>query len=116
MTTETSGTSANTYTPKQMIIMCITTAIVFPGVTLLLAGDWGWIEGWILGLWFDAMMLSIMIYTYLYDPALMAERSKMPGADNQKRWDSYLMILILFIALLWLIIMPLDGRLPFRYG
>jgi protein-S-isoprenylcysteine O-methyltransferase Ste14 len=110
MTTETKQTPANKYTPAQFIIMCIATAIVFPGVTLLLAGDWGWVEGWIFGLWFDAMMLSILIYTYLYDPALLAERSKMPGSDNQKRWDTVLMTLILFTALLWLVIMPLDAR------
>lgn len=110
MTTGTSETAANKYTRAQFIVMCIVTAIVFPGVTLLLAGDWGWVEGWVFGLWFDAMMLSIMIYTYLYDPALLAERSKRPGSDNQKRWDKHLQTLILLIALLWLVILPLDAR------
>jgi protein-S-isoprenylcysteine O-methyltransferase Ste14 len=71
------------------------------------------VEGWIFGLWFDAMMLSIMIYTYLYDPALLAERSTLPGTGNQKRWDKYVMTLILLIAVLWLVILPLDAR---RFG
>jgi len=113
MSTETSATRTNQYTPAQFVIMCILTAIVFPGAFLLLAGDWSWVEGWIFGLWFDAMMLSIMIYLYLYDPALLAERSKMPGSDNQKGWDTLLMPLILLIALAWLVIMPLDAR---RFG
>ncbi len=113
MTTETNETPTNKYTPAQFIVMCIVTAIVFPGMTLLLAGDWRWVEGWIFGLWFDAMMLSIIIYTYLYDPALLSERSKLPGADNQKGWDKYLMTLIGLIALLWLVILPLDAR---RFG
>ncbi len=113
MTTRTSETPTNKYTRGQFIAMCIATAIVFPGVTLLLAGDWGWLEGWVFGLWFDAMMLSIMIYTYLYDPALLAERSKWKGADNQKRWDRYVQVLILLMALLWLVILPLDAR---RFG
>src|SRR5262245_5502767 len=84
MSTETHVKAATKYTPAQFIIMCIITAVIFPGLILLLGGDWGWLEGWIFGLWFDAMMLSILIYTYLYDPALLAERSKMPGSDNQK--------------------------------
>lgn len=113
MTTETNKTAAKPYTTIQFIAMCVVTALVFPGITLLLADDPGWGEGWIYGLWFDAMMLSIMIYTYLYDPALMAERSTMPGSGNQKRWDTYLMAAILIIALLWLVIMPLDAR---RFG
>jgi protein-S-isoprenylcysteine O-methyltransferase Ste14 len=113
MSTESKAAAANKYSPAQFVVMCIATAVTFPGVTLLLAGDWGWVEGWIFGLWFDAMMLSIMIYLYLYDPALLAERSKMPGSDNQKGWDAILMPLILLIALSWLVIMPLDAR---RFG
>ncbi len=113
MTTETNVTPANKYTPAQIIVMCIVTAIVFPGAVLLLGGDWRWVEGWIFGLWLDAMMLSIIIYTYMYDPALLAERSKRPGSDNQKQWDKYVQSLILLIALLWLVILPLDAR---RFG
>ncbi len=113
MSTDLNEKAVKTYSAAQFVVMCIVTAIVFPGVTLLLAGDWGWVEGWIFGLWFDAMMLSILIYTYLYDPALLAERSQLPGAGNQKRWDTYLMILILLIALLWLVILPLDAK---RFG
>ncbi len=113
MSIETETKTNKPYTTGQFVLMCIVTAIVFPGLTLLLAGDWGWLEGWIFGLWFDAMMLSILIYTYVYDPALLTERSKMPGGDNQKRWDTYLMSLILLIALLWLVVLPLDAR---RFG
>jgi protein-S-isoprenylcysteine O-methyltransferase Ste14 len=113
MTTETNKTAATPYTPVRFIVICITTVFFYPALTLLLAGDWGWVEGWLFGLWFDAMMLSILIYMYRYDPALLAERSKMPGSDNQKRWDTVLMTLILVVALLWLVIMPLDAR---RFG
>jgi protein-S-isoprenylcysteine O-methyltransferase Ste14 len=113
MTTETNVTPANKYTPAQFIISCIVTAIFFPAVILLLAGDWSWVEGWIFGLWFDAMVLSNMFYLYRYDPALLAERSKRPGSDNQKGWDAYLLTLIYVIALIWLAIMPLDAR---RFG
>jgi hypothetical protein len=38
------------------------------------------------GLWFDVMLLSNMAYLYFRDPALLAERSRMPGAGNQKSW------------------------------
>jgi protein-S-isoprenylcysteine O-methyltransferase Ste14 len=54
-----------------------------------------------------------MMYLYLKDPALLAERSKAPGSDNQKQWDKYLIIVIYLWALIWLIIMPLDAK---RFG
>jgi protein-S-isoprenylcysteine O-methyltransferase Ste14 len=56
------------------------------------------------------MILSITFYTYLKDPALLAERTQSPGSKNQKAWDKYLVIAIYIIALSWLIIMPLDAR------
>ncbi len=91
----------------------IMTVVFFPAVTLLLAGDWRWTEGWIFGLWFSAMVLSIVLYTYFKDPALLAERRKAPGSDNQKGWDRYVMYLIYALGIAWLILMPLDAR---RFG
>jgi protein-S-isoprenylcysteine O-methyltransferase Ste14 len=113
MSTEANVKTPNQYKLSQLIFTCVMSAIVFPGGILLLAGDWGWVEGWIFGLWFVVMMLSIIIYMYRYDPALLAERSKMPGSDNQKQWDKYLLSFVYIIALLWLIIMPLDAK---RFG
>jgi protein-S-isoprenylcysteine O-methyltransferase Ste14 len=71
------------------------------------------VEGWIFGLWLAAMVLFSTIYLYLKDPALLAERQKRPGSDNQKGWDKYLLTSIYILALVWLIIMPLDAK---RFG
>jgi hypothetical protein len=90
----------------RFIFGSIMTILIFPAVILFLSGDWLWLEGWIFSLWLDAMVLSNMLYLYLKDPALLTERSKAPGSDNQKQWDKYLIILIYFWALVWLIIMP----------
>jgi protein-S-isoprenylcysteine O-methyltransferase Ste14 len=113
MTTETNVKPTNKYTLTQLIVSCIMTAIFFPGLILLLGGDLGWVEGWLFGLWFAAMVLSSTIYLYFYDPALLAERSRAPGSGNQKRWDAYLLTAIYIIALIWLVILPLDAR---RFG
>jgi protein-S-isoprenylcysteine O-methyltransferase Ste14 len=98
------------YSLGQIIISSIMTIIVFLGGILLLGGDLNWIEGWIFGNWIVTMILSITFYTYLKDPALLAERTQSPGSKNQKTWDKYLVIAIYIIALSWLIIMPLDAR------
>ena len=78
------------------IISTIIFVLLFPAVILFLAGDWFWIEGWIFSIWFSVMCLTIGIYLYRNDPALLAERSKMPGADNQKEWDKYLLSILYF--------------------
>lgn len=98
---------------RTMIITSITTALFFPALTLLLAGNWLWLEGWLFALWMVAMILSVYFYTYFKNPALLAERSKRPGSDNQKGWDKYLLSGIYLIAIGWLVIMPLDAQ---RFG
>jgi len=107
------ATDKKNSTLGQIIITTIITALFFPAVILFLSGDWLWPEGWIFGLWFDAMMLSVIIYTYVKDPALLAERAQAPGSRNQKTWDKYLLTAIYLIALAWLVIMPLDVK---RFG
>ena len=103
----------NTMTVGRFIFGSIIIILIFPAVILFLSGNWLWLEGWIFSLWFDAMVLSNVIYLYLKDPALLAERSKAPGSDNQKQWDKYLVIVIYLWALVWFIIMPLDAK---RFG
>ncbi len=87
--------------------------ILFPAIILPVSGNWFWVEGWIFSLWFDAMVLSNYVYLYLYDPALLAERSKAPGSDNQKKWDKVLLSGAYLLALAWFILMPLDAE---RFG
>lgn len=103
----------NKMTVGRFIFSSLITILIFPAVILFLSGDWLWLEGWIFSLWFDAMVLSNMMYLYWKDPALLAERSKAPGSDNQKQWDKYLVIGIYLWALVWFIIMPLDAK---RFG
>jgi hypothetical protein len=95
------------------IFRSLITILIFPAVILFVSGNWLWLEGWIFSLWFDAMFLSNMVYLYRNDPALLAERSKAPGSDNQKQWDKYLLTGAYLMALVWFIIMPLDAK---RFG
>ncbi len=103
----------NKTTVGRFIFSSIITILIFPAVILFLSGDWLWLEGWIFSLWFDAMVLSNMMYLYWKNPALLAERSKAPGSDNQKQWDKYLLTGIYLWALVWFIVMPLDAK---RFG
>jgi protein-S-isoprenylcysteine O-methyltransferase Ste14 len=96
-------------TAGQFIISALVTVLIIPAVVLLLAGNWLWLEGWLFSLWFVAMVLSNMVYLYRHDPALMAERSKAPGSDNQKKWDKYLLTGAYLMTILWFAIMPLDA-------
>jgi hypothetical protein len=54
------------------IIYTIIFILLFPAVILFLAGDWFWIEGWIFSIWFIVMSLTVGIYLYRNDPALLA--------------------------------------------
>lgn len=99
--------------PGEFLFNSVMTSLFFPALILFTAGTWRWPEGWLFGLWFDAMALSCMIYMYRNDPALLIERAKAPGADNQKKWDKYLLSAIYLLAIIWVILMPLDAK---RFG
>src|SRR5215471_17213382 len=109
----TPTTRTPTPTRGGFLLSALVTLVGFPAVILLTAGDWRWLEGWIFALWLDAMVLSNMLYLYRKDPALLAERSRRPGSANQKRWDAYLLTGAYVMAIVWLLIMPLDAK---RFG
>jgi protein-S-isoprenylcysteine O-methyltransferase Ste14 len=95
------------------IIFTIIYLLIFPALVLFLSGDWLWVEGWIFGIWFLVMCLTVIIYLYRNDPSLLTERYKQPGTANQKGWDKYVVygLFIGFVA--WIAIIPLDAK---RYG
>ena len=99
----------------QVVLSLLLTILFFPAIVLLAAGDWRWLEGWIFSLWFVMMVLFATIYLAVRDPALLAERSRMRFAENQKSWDKYVLITIYVLMLAWLIVMPLDAR-RFRWS
>src|SRR5262245_2984559 len=105
MTTESKKMS-----PVAFVLNVLGTTLFFPAVTLLLAGNWRWVEGWLLALWMVVMILFNMTYLYWKDPALLVERTKRPGSENQKPWDKFLLIFIFALAVLWLVILPLDAE------
>lgn len=96
--------------PFALILNAVMTTLFFPTLILLLAGNWRWVEGWIFSLWMVVMILFSMFYLYLKDPALLMERTKRPGSENQKTWDKYLLLAIFVIAILWLVMLPLDAE------
>jgi len=87
--------------------------LIFPVLILVLSGDWLWIEGWIFNIWYIALCATAIIYLYLKDPALLAERYRQPGTANEKGWDRYVVYGLGLGFILWIVIMPLDAK---RYG
>lgn len=95
------------------IIFTLIYILIFPVLLLFLSGDWLWIEGWIFSIWFTVLCFTTIIYLYLKDPELLAERYKKPGTANHKEWDKYVVAGLLIGFILWIVIMPLDAK---RFG
>jgi protein-S-isoprenylcysteine O-methyltransferase Ste14 len=101
------------YPIKRLICMSILVILFFPAVIILLSGNLLWIEGWILSIWFDLMMLGNIFYMYKKNPALISERLNAHGTQNQKKWDKYLLIILFLLSAFWISSMPLDSQ---RFG
>lgn len=95
------------------IIFAFVYILIYPALFLFLAGDLLWPEGVVFCLWFLALCYTTILYLYWKDPALLAERYRMPGDTTQERWDRYVVYAIGILFLLWIVIMPLDAK---RFG
>ena len=42
--------------------------LIFPALLFLLAGDWGWSEGWVFAIWFLVLCYTTIMYLYRKDP------------------------------------------------
>jgi protein-S-isoprenylcysteine O-methyltransferase Ste14 len=77
---------------------------------LWLSDDWRWVEGWIFGVWLVAFIAASFLWLYYKDPALLAERLRMPGTGGESRADLAILIGIKLGFLAWLILPSLDVR------
>jgi protein-S-isoprenylcysteine O-methyltransferase Ste14 len=84
--------------------------LFWPALMLLLAGDWSWPEAWIFGGWFVAVGASTIVWLSRRDPALLAERYRMPGTGGQSRRDLVVIYLVTVGFVAWIVLMPLDAR------
>src|SRR5882672_3626366 len=96
-------------TPSRVIVT-IFYLLIFPVLIIFLSGDWLWPEGWLFNIWYLVLCLSSLIYLYRKDPALLEERYRTRKDSTQKKWDKYIVQMILIFFFIWIIIMPLDAK------
>jgi protein-S-isoprenylcysteine O-methyltransferase Ste14 len=83
--------------------------LAWPFIILFLAGTWRWRDGWIFSGWFLAVCVSSLAWLYRHDPALLAERYRLPGSGGQSRRDAIIVSLLVVGFVLWIVLMPLDA-------
>jgi protein-S-isoprenylcysteine O-methyltransferase Ste14 len=85
----------------------------WPALLFVLAGDWRWLEGWLFTAWFMGLCVTVILWLYRKDPALLAERYRRPGSGGQKGWDLVVVYALVIGFTGWMVLMPLDAR---RFG
>ncbi len=84
--------------------------VVFLGLLLWLSSDWRRVEGWIFGVWWVSFFAAILLWLRFRDPALLAERMRMPGSGGESRSDLAIFIGIKVCGLAWIVVPRLDVR------
>jgi len=97
-------------TPLILGLMLAGLALVYIGLLLWLSGNWRWVEGWIFGLWFVCFASALLLWLRSKDPALLAERFRMPGTGGESRSDVAILIAIKLCWLAFFVVPPLDLR------
>ena len=82
----------------------------FAALLLWLSGNWRWVEGWIFGAWWVSFMAAMVLWLHHKDPALLAERMRMPGSGGESRSAMAILIAIKVCFLAALVLSVLDVR------
>ncbi len=94
-------------------LVCVAAGAYVLGSTALLlwlSGDWRWVEGWIFGVCWASLVAGILLWLYYKDPALLAERMRMPGSGGESHSDVAILIGVKVGFLAWIVLSPLDVR------
>ena len=97
-------------TPIIIGLQLVAAAVFFLGIVLWLPGDWRWVEGWIFGVWWVSFTAAILLWLRSRDPALLAERFRMPGSGGESRSDLAIFIGIKVCGLALIVVPALDVR------
>jgi protein-S-isoprenylcysteine O-methyltransferase Ste14 len=97
-------------TPIIIGLQLVAALVVFLGLLLWLSGDWRWVEGWIFGVWWVSFFAAILSWLRSRDPALLAERFRLPGSGGESRSDLAIFIGIKVCGLALIVVPPLDVR------
>jgi protein-S-isoprenylcysteine O-methyltransferase Ste14 len=97
-------------TPLIIGLQLVAGLVFFLGLLLWLSGDWRWVEGWILGVWWVSFAAAILLWLYYRDPALYAERFRMPGSGGESRSDLAIVLALKACFIAWLVVPRLDVR------
>ena len=97
-------------TPIILGLLLAAAAVIYLGLLLGLSGDWRWMEGWIFGVWFVSFAAAVLLWLRAKDPALLAERFRMPGTGGESRSDLAIVIGLKLCWLAFFIVPPLDVR------
>ncbi len=93
-----------------MVVAVPILALGFAALMLSLSGDWHWVEGWIFGIWWGFFAAALLWWLLFKDPALLAERMRMPGSGGESRSDVAILIGIKVCFLALVIVPALDVR------
>ncbi len=77
---------------------------------LWLSGNWRWVEGWIFGVWWVSFVAALFWWLHYKNPALLAERMRMPGSGGESRTDVAILIGIKVCFMALIVAPALDVR------
>jgi protein-S-isoprenylcysteine O-methyltransferase Ste14 len=90
-------------------------ALIFSALLFGAAGTIRWPAAWAYLIIFFVAALWITLLLARHDPALLAERMKLPVQKGQPLWDKILILLMIVAWCVWLVLMGLDA-VRFRWS
>jgi protein-S-isoprenylcysteine O-methyltransferase Ste14 len=109
-----SGTAVRALGVKVALAMAVE-ALIFAALLFGAAGTFLWPAGWGYLILFFGGALWIVLLLARHNPALLAERMRMPMQKNQPLWDRFFLLAMSIVWCGWLVLMGLD-TVRFRWS
>jgi protein-S-isoprenylcysteine O-methyltransferase Ste14 len=93
-------------TPIITVFMVVAATVYILGLATLLL----WLSGGIFDVWWVSFISASFLWLRYKDPALLAERMRLPGTGGESRADMAILLGIKVGFLAWIVLSPLDVR------
>lgn len=100
----------------RVVIMLLLVLVVIPLLPILISGQWGWWQAWIMAAVFILAFIVSRALAVRRTPDILKERANYGQHENTQPWDQWLSPLVAFGSVFILLVAGLDVRYHWSAG
>lgn len=100
----------------RVAIMLVMVLVLIPLLPILISGNWGWWEAWLMAAIFVVSFIASRALAVRKTPGILKERAEYNQHENTQPWDKWLSPLVAFGSVFVMLVAGLDVRYHWSAG